>query len=104
VSSYIIAHYLLQETVKMGFQADNRDGDGPTDPRVPETVESGSIREALPLTGEFSAGEANDEVAPNAGDGAVPAAEIPSHPLAKWRATWAGSVVVSIPLERSAWQ
>ena len=57
-----------------------RDGDSPAYPGVlppPETFESGSIREALPHTGEVSAGEANDEVAPNAGDGVVPAAEIP---------------------------
>jgi hypothetical protein len=32
-----------------------------------------------PRTGKLSAGEANDEVAPNAGDGVVPAAEIPFH-------------------------
>jgi hypothetical protein len=48
----------------------------------PETLESGSIRDALPVTGEFSAGEANDQVAPNGGDGVVPAADIPFHPSA----------------------
>jgi hypothetical protein len=62
-----------------------QDGADPVDSEVlppPETVESGSIREALPRTGELSAGEANHEVAPNGGDGVVPAAEIPFHPLA----------------------
>jgi hypothetical protein len=43
---------------------------------LPETLESGSIRPALPRTGELSAGEANDEIARNAGAGVVPAAEI----------------------------
>jgi hypothetical protein len=59
-------------------------GDSPVDSDVlppPETVESGSIREAFPRTGELSAREANDEVAPNGDDGVVPAAEIPFHPL-----------------------
>jgi hypothetical protein len=57
-------------------------GDSPADSGVlplPETLESASIRAALPRTGELSAGEANDEIAPNAGDRVVPAAEIRFH-------------------------
>jgi hypothetical protein len=77
------------------------DGDSPPDPGVlppPKTLESGSIRAALPRTGELSAGEANDEIARNAGAGVVPAAEIPfqlsaismdDDAYAKWRTTWA---------------
>jgi hypothetical protein len=66
----------------MGFFTMKRDGDNPADPGAPpppETLASGSIRQALPRTGELSAGEANDEVAPNAGDGVFPTAEIPIH-------------------------
>jgi hypothetical protein len=43
---------------KNGFFTMTRDGDSPADHGVlppPETVESGSIRDALPVTGEFSA-------------------------------------------------
>jgi len=68
-----------------GFYMVTLTGDSPADSGVlplPETLESGSIRAALPHTGELSGGEANDEIAPNAGDRVVPAAEIPFHPLA----------------------
>jgi hypothetical protein len=74
----------LQVFIKMGFSAMSQNGADPVDSEVlppPETVESGSIREAFPRTGELSAGEAKDEVAPNGGNGVVPAAEIPFHPL-----------------------
>jgi hypothetical protein len=70
--------------MKMGFFTITRNGESPADPGVlplPETLESGYIRAALPRTGELSAGEANDEIARNAGAGVVPAAEIP---LTRW--------------------
>jgi hypothetical protein len=63
--------------MKMGFFTMTRNGESPADPGVlplPETLESGYIRAALPRTGELSA---NDEIARNAGAGVVPAAEIP---------------------------
>jgi hypothetical protein len=83
--AYTIRHLSLQETKKMWLVPDNRDDDSPADHGVlppPETVESGSIREALPSTGDLSAGKANNEVAPNGGAGLVPAAEISFPPLA----------------------
>jgi hypothetical protein len=71
-----MAILISQETIKMGFYAVTLTGDSPADSGVlplPETLESGSIRAALPRTGGLSAGEANNEIAPNAGDGVVPA-------------------------------
>ena len=57
-------------------------GSNPSDPGVFPSDKRGSVCLATATShdsGELSAGEANDEVAPNAGDGVVLAAEIPFH-------------------------
>jgi hypothetical protein len=103
VSSIYYGDIDLAINHKNGFYTMTLPGDSPADSGVlplPETLESGSIRAALPRTGELSPGEANDEIARNAGAGVVPAAEIPfqlsanlismdDDAYAKWRTTWA---------------
>jgi hypothetical protein len=103
VSSIYYGDIDLAINHKNGFYTMTLPGDSPADSGVlplPETLESSSIRAALPRTGELSAGEANDEIARNAGAGVVPAAEIPfqlsanlismdDDAYAKWRTTWA---------------
>jgi hypothetical protein len=101
VSSIYYGDIDLAINHKNGFYTMTLPGDSPADSGVlplPETLESGSIRAALPRTGELSPGEANDEIARNAGAGVVPAAEIPfqlsanlismdDDAYAKWRTT-----------------
>jgi hypothetical protein len=87
--------------IKMGIMT--QFGSNPLDPGVLPSDKRGSVCLATATShdsGELSAGEANDEIARNAGAGVVPAAEIPfqlsanlipmdDDAYAKWHATWA---------------